>query len=73
MIERFLKYSLENGRKISVILSDAQGMKRKNLQVTAVEEEGFNALFPGRKKAVKVPFSSVLTADYARGDHGELE
>lgn len=73
MTERFVRYSLENGRKISVILLNEAEMKRKNLQVTAMEEDGFYALFAGRKKAVKIAYADVLTADYARGDHGELE
>ncbi len=73
MTERFVRYSLENGRKISVILLDEAEMKRKNLQVTAVDKDGFYAVFAGRKKAVKIAYDDVLTADYARGDHGELE
>ena len=50
-------------------------MKKTNLRVTAIDADGagFDALLPGRKRAVHVALSDVLTAAYARGDRGELE
>ena len=75
MIDRFLKYSLERERKIcAVLLQDGQ-MIKKNLLVTAIDEDGqgFTAEFPGRKKAVHIALSDMLTCAYARGDQGELE
>ncbi|MBR0319940.1 MAG: hypothetical protein IIX10_02680 [Clostridia bacterium] len=50
-------------------------MKKTNLRVTAVDEngQGFMALLPGRKKETHFELSDVLTATYARGDRGELE
>ena len=75
MIDRFLKYSLERERKIcAVLLQDGQ-MVKKNLLVTAIDEDGqgFTAKFPGRKKEVHIAMSDVLTCAYARGDQGELE
>jgi len=73
MVNRFLKYSLERERKIcAVIMQDGQ-MAKKNLLVTAMDESGFSARFPGRKKDVRIAFSDVLTCAYARGDQGELE
>ena len=75
MIDRFLKYSLERERKIcAVLLQDGQ-MIKKNLLVTAIDEDGqgFTAKFPGRKKAVHIALSDMLTCAYARGDQGELE
>ena len=75
MVERFLKYSLERQRKICAVLMTDGEMKKKNLLVTAIDEDGlgFTALMPGRKKETRFLLSDVLTAAYARGDQGELE
>ena len=75
MIDRFLKYSLEREKKICVVLMQDGQMIRKNLLVTAIDEDGqgFMARFPGRKKDIRVALCDVLTCAYARGDQGELE
>lgn len=41
--ERFLKYSLERNCKICVVLMQAGQMKKVNLRVTAIGEDGFDA------------------------------
>lgn len=76
MVDRFLTYSLERGRKIQVVLMDEAGaMTRRNLLVTAIDEDGrgFSARLPGRRRETHFSLSQVLTAAYARGDQGELE
>ena len=76
MVNRFLTYSLERGRKIQAVLMDETGaMTRRNLLVTAIDEDGqgFSARLPGRKRETHFALSQVLTASYARGDQGELE
>ena len=75
MIDRFLKYSLERERKICAVLMQEGQMIKKNLLVTAIDEDGqgFTAKFPGRKKEMHIPLGDVLTCAYARGDQGELE
>ena len=75
MIDRFLKYSLENEKKICAVLMQDGQMVKKNLLVTAIDEEGqrFCARFPGKKKDVQLNMEDVLTCAYARGDQGELE
>ena len=76
MVKRFLTYSLERGRKIQAVLLDEAGtMTRRNLLVTAIDEDGlgFSARLPGRKRETHYALSQVLTAAYARGDQGELE
>ena len=76
MVERFLTYSLERGRKIQAVLLDEAGtMTRRNLLVTAIDEDGlgFSARLPGRKREAHYALSQVLTAAYARGYQGELE
>ena len=75
MMDRFLRYSLENGRKICAVLMQDGQMQKKNLLVTAIDEDGrgFSARLPGRKRETHYALSQVLTAAYARGDQGELE
>ena len=75
MIERFLKYSLEREKKICAVLMMDGQMIKKNLLVTAIDEDGqgFFAKLPGRKKETHFLLSDVLTCAYARGDQGELE
>ena len=73
LVKRFLIYSLERETKICVVLMQDGTMKKTNLRVTAIDEEGFFALLPGRKKETRFELADVLTATYARGDRGELE
>ena len=75
MVDRFLRYSLENERKICAVLTQEGAMRRVNLLVTVIDEDGqgFDARLPGRKSDTHFFLSEVLTASYARGDRGELE
>ena len=75
MIDRFLKYSLENEKKICAVLMMDGQMVKKNLLVTQIDadEQGFSAKLPGRKKGIHLMMDDVLTCAYARGDQGELE
>ena len=75
MIDRFLTYSLERGRKISAVLLVDGAMVKKNLLVTAIDADGqgFSARLPGRKRDIHLNIQEVLTCAYARGDQGELE
>lgn len=53
MIERFLKYSLENEKKICAVLMQDGQMVKKNLTVTAIDADGkdsLRSLPAGRKK-----------------------
>ena len=38
MVERFLRYSLEHGRKITLMVADERGIRRMNVTVTAMDE-----------------------------------
>lgn len=75
MIDRFLKYSLENEKKICAVLLQEGRMVKRNLLVTGIDEgaQGFTARLPGRKRDVHIALGDVLTCAYARGDQGELE
>ena len=73
MIRRFFQYSLEREKKIAVVLLRGGEMKKTNLRVVGMDGEGFDALLPGRKRAVRYLYDDVLTAAYARGDDGNLD
>ena len=73
MVERFLRYSLERECKICVVLMQQGQMKKVNLRVTSIGEDGFTAVLAGKKKEIRIAEDDVLTAAYARGDQGELE
>ncbi len=75
MVGRFLTYSLERRQKICAVLMQDGAMKKTNLLVTAIDEDGqgFSARLPGRKKEIHYALDDVLTCAYARGDQGELE
>ena len=73
MVNRFLRYSLERECKICVVLMQQGQMKKVNLRVTSISEDGFTAVLAGKKKEVRIADDDVLTAAYARGDQGELE
>jgi len=75
VVDRFLKYSLEREKKICAVLMREGAMKKINLLVTAIDEDGdgFTARLSGRKKEMHYLVSDVLTCAYARGDQGELE
>ena len=73
MTERFLRYSLERECKICVVMMQQGQMKKLNLRVTSIGEDGFTAITAGKKKEVRIDREDVLTAAYARGDQGELE
>ena len=75
MVGRFLTYSLERQQKICAVLMQDGAMKKTNLLVTAIDEDGqgFSARLPGRKKEIHYALDDVLTCAYARGDQGELE
>ncbi len=70
-MKRFLRYSLEKGRKIRcVLLLDGQ-MVQRTVQVLEECETGVTALVGASKKPRQLLWEDVLSCDYARGDHGE--
>lgn len=75
MTDRFLRYSLEREKKIAAVIMQDGQMKKTNLLVTSIDEDGrgFSARMPGRKRDMRFEMSDILTCTYARGDQGELE
>ena len=70
-MERFLRYSLERGRKIRAVLCLDGKLIQRAVLVTALADGRVTLLVGARKAPVTIPVSDVLSCDYARGDHGE--
>ena len=70
-MNRFLRYSLQNGRKIRVMLMLNGAIVQKNAVVLALDDMGAVLQLSQKKTPVTVPLSDILSCDYARGDHGE--
>ncbi len=70
-MERFLRYSLEKGRKIRAVLTLDDRMTQKTVTVLALSAQGATLLVGARKTPVTVALTDILSCDYARGDHGE--
>ena len=70
MIERFLRYSLETGRRIRVMMLGATGnVSTHNITVTRLEwDEGVFYARVGRGAERRYETAEVLSACYARGD-----
>lgn len=71
MIERFLRYSLEHQRKISLMIADDKGFRRVQVQVVRIETESFAYVTGRSSKEKRMPLLQVLSAAYARGDEGD--
>ncbi len=69
MVRRFLLYSLRHGRPVRALFADT--MKFQNIRVDSLEQDQVTFRTAGRKKAVTVPLSAILSASYARGDDGD--
>ncbi|MBQ9196247.1 MAG: hypothetical protein IJ157_03300 [Clostridia bacterium] len=71
MIDRFLRYSLEHGRKITLMIQDEKGLRRLNITVTHFDEEAIFYTTARGKKEKNLARERVLSAFYARGDDGD--
>ena len=70
-MNRFLRYSLQNQRKIRVMLMLDGKLIQKNAVVLALDNDTAALQISGKKAPVTVALSDILSCDYARGDHGE--
>lgn len=68
---RFLKYALEHGRRIRMVLMLDGMMVQKTVTVLAYDDEAATLLIGAKKTPVSVKLGDILSCDYARGDHGE--
>lgn len=67
---RFLRYSLERGRKIRTVYSLEGKILQKTVLVLAWDENTVT-LQSGKKPPVTIPMRDLLACGYARGDDGE--
>ena len=70
-MERFLRYSLEKGRKIRVLFVTDGQMQQKTVLVLALQDQQATLGLAAKKKPLTIPIADILSCDYARGDHGE--
>ncbi len=73
IMERFLRYSLENNKKIKVIFLKEEKMEQQNIRILGLEQGAFIYTSARQKKPKSLPYEALLCAGYARGDHGEGE
>lgn len=71
MVERFLRYSLEHGRKIAVIVQDEAGIRRLNITVVRTDESRVFYVTARSAKEKALARERILSASYARGDDGD--
>lgn len=70
-MERFLRYSLEKGRKIRVVLLREGVLSQTPATVLALNAEEVTLRTGATKTPLTVRRDEILSCDYARGDHGE--
>lgn len=70
-MQRFLRYSLEKGRKIRAVYALDGQLLQTPITVLAYDGQTVTVLAGGKKKPLNLPLGDLLSCDYARGDHGE--
>jgi len=70
-MNRFLRYSLENGKKIRAMIMIDGAISQMNLIVTGLAGDTVSFTDLKRKREMTLPLSQFLSADYAKGDKGE--
>ncbi len=71
MVERFLRYSLEHGRKILLMVMDEKGIRRMNATIVALHADTVEYVLNRSGKVKTLSLSEILSASYARGDDGD--
>ncbi len=70
MVERFLRYSLENEKKIRIALLEGGAVRTLSIQVVSIDGDAFLARVPRKRAPQAFRLADVLSAGYARGDEG---
>lgn len=68
---RFLRYSMERGRKIRAMLMLDGRLAQRTVLVVSYNDETATLMLGQKKQPVTLPLADILSCDYARGDHGE--
>jgi len=70
-MERFLRYSLQKGRRIRAVLMLDGKLVQKPVTVLAMDSLQVTLLLTAKRPPITVPLEAIYSCDYARGDHGE--
>lgn len=68
---RFLRYAVEHGRKLRMVLMIDGAIVQKTVRVKNFTDESATLCIGASKKPKEIPIADILSCDYARGDHGE--
>lgn len=68
---RFLRYSLEHGRRIRAMLMVDGKLRQQPVTVVNLTETEATLLIGQRKNPETIAIADILSCDYARGDKGE--
>ena len=67
---RFLRYSMERGRKIRAVLTLNGRLAQRTVLVVSYDDQTATFSIGRSAKPVTVPLTDILGCDYARGDDG---
>lgn len=68
---RFLRYSLEHGRKIRAVMTLDGQLAQRTVLVVSYDDDTVTLKIGRSVRPVTIPLTDILGCDYARGDYGE--
>ena len=71
MIDRFLKYSLQHGKKIKAMWLEGDELKQGNITVKEIKNDVVYYTSSKSKTLKAINKQQLLSLGYARGDSGE--
>jgi hypothetical protein len=71
MIDRFLKYSLQHGKKIKAMWLEGDEIKQGNITVKEIKNDVVYYTSSKSKTPKTINKQQLLSLGYARGDSGE--
>ena len=72
-MKRFLEYSRYHNKRISAVFIEDDKISRQNITIIEYDDDSFAYISAKQKSPRRLPMETLLTAGYARGDHGETE
>ena len=73
MKERFLRYAAEHGGKLRAVYVLDGAIVQGTIKVTDFTGEKVTFTKGNSKKEITLDIHDLLSCDYPRGDHGEME
>ncbi len=68
---RFLRYAIEHGRKLRMVLMLNGAIVQKTVRVESCSPDSAVIYIGASRKPTEIPLADILSCDYARGDHGD--